>query len=84
MRSGHVLSYADHVGLVLNAPRQELRRAAALARALFVANSTDSLSRDWADAVSDVSDPAVIDEILFQANAARHEAKVKAKIGWPT
>jgi hypothetical protein len=82
LRPGHELTYADMVGLELNLPRVRLTQALALAQALSVANSNEPLTRDWADALS--SSPDAVDDLLFQMNSARADAKARAKHGWGT
>ena len=80
MPAGRSLDYAGWVGLHLNLPRVRLQHATALAQAMGAAGSNEPLSRDWADAVA--PDPALVDEVLYQANAARQDARVKSKLGW--
>lgn len=71
------LSYADYVGLVLNLDRVWLIGAINAARGTALASGTDDLDRVWADALA--VDPAEVDEILFQANKARMEARIAAR-----
>jgi hypothetical protein len=77
---GWELDYDLFTGLVLNLPRVRLQQAAAYAQALAATSSNSPLSRDWADALA--PSPELVDEVLYQANAARQDAKVRAKMGW--
>lgn len=71
------LSYEEYVGLVLNLDRVWLIQSINAARGAALANGSDDLDRAWADALA--VDPAEVDEILFQANKARMEARIAAR-----
>ena len=74
------MDYGTWVGLSLNANRVRLLQASTLAQAMGAAQSTEPLGRDWADALAAV--PELVDEVLYQTNAARKDAMIKSKLGW--
>lgn len=77
---GVVIDYQTYVRLVLNLDRVGFRRAVDTARGFYAANTTNPLSRAWADAIAD--DESEVDEILFKINSARHLMRVKSKLGF--
>lgn len=71
------LDYLTYVQLKLNEGRMDLQQANLLALALGMANSSDNISYEQADALA--LDPAETDEILYQANRERVQARFKAR-----
>lgn len=65
---------------MLNEHRVRMQLGIAIAAALVAATTNEPVSRDWAEAA--VPDDALVEEVLYQANANRKEAKIKAALGW--
>lgn len=66
------------VQLDLNVDRQRLRQAAIIALGTSVANSDGDLDSEWFEALTLTELQAA--NLQFQVNAARREAKIKAKV----
>ncbi len=74
------VTYEEHCGLWLQIERARIQQAAPLALAIHAALSHDPLGREWADALAKTE--AEVEEVKYQMDAARLDAKIKAKRGW--
>ncbi len=74
------LAYGDLLGLWLHCDRVDLQRAAAVARGVDAAGSSDSLSPAWFDAICPLVEQ--IKHVQRETNMLRRLARAQAKLGW--
>ena len=68
------IDYADFCGLYWNIPRVRLQRALQVTRGMGILHSLDDLPDEWFDA--DALDSAQVEDLKFETNAERLEARV--------
>lgn len=64
--------------MTLNTQRERLRRSLDAARGFGVANSSDDLGREWADAAAD--DESEVEDLAFQWRKARTASRIASRI----
>lgn len=75
------LPYELYTQLWLNLERQRLRRASEVALGLG-ATGSKPLPREWFEALTLTK--AEADEMQYRSDSERQDARVKAKLGWPS
>ncbi len=77
---GRAFTADDAFGWWLHGERAQFRRSVEVARGIGAALSDAPLGREWFDAVA--GDESQVDEMMYQTNADRRLAAIKAKLGW--